>query len=232
MVRPRKYTLNEEFFDSIETEEQAYWLGFIAADGNITNSGGDYSLTVDLAIYDIAQLHLLRKCLGSDAQISGPRKGCMRARFHSKTLIRSLENLGIYPDKSKTIEPWKGPHNLMMHYWRGLFDGDGCITNKCQRGKWHMDVTGSKACVKGFADWASPICMSIAVMHPVAGVWRWGITGKKMPQKLALALYGSSHIALERKQVLANRLIEIDFPETRLGGTRFKSPLLIAKLRR
>ena len=29
------YTYNKKFFKEINTEEKAYWAGFIAADGNI-----------------------------------------------------------------------------------------------------------------------------------------------------------------------------------------------------
>jgi hypothetical protein len=34
--RPRKYTLDEMYFDEITDEHRAYWLGFITADGGIT----------------------------------------------------------------------------------------------------------------------------------------------------------------------------------------------------
>ena len=34
----RKYYFNEKFFDEIDTIEKAYWLGFICADGSVTNS--------------------------------------------------------------------------------------------------------------------------------------------------------------------------------------------------
>src|SRR5688500_5811483 len=34
----RRYLINERFFDTINTEEKAYWLGFISADGTITRN--------------------------------------------------------------------------------------------------------------------------------------------------------------------------------------------------
>lgn len=33
----RQYNIDENYFDTINTEEKAYWLGFIYADGFITN---------------------------------------------------------------------------------------------------------------------------------------------------------------------------------------------------
>jgi len=34
----KKYLINEEFFDKLDTEDKAYTLGFIYADGCVRNS--------------------------------------------------------------------------------------------------------------------------------------------------------------------------------------------------
>ena len=42
MARPRKYNFNQDYFENIDTDEKAYWLGFFFADGCITiNKKGD-----------------------------------------------------------------------------------------------------------------------------------------------------------------------------------------------
>lgn len=38
----RKYFHQEDFFENIDTEEKAYWLGFMFADGYITNKRFGY----------------------------------------------------------------------------------------------------------------------------------------------------------------------------------------------
>ena len=53
-ITKRKYSLNEYIFETI-TPESAYWLGFIAADGCITATGGQKEakvLTFNLNIRD------------------------------------------------------------------------------------------------------------------------------------------------------------------------------------
>ena len=46
----------------------------------------------------------------------------------SKKIVSDLENLGIFPTKTKSVEFAKIPEHLVRHYMRGVFDGDGCIS--------------------------------------------------------------------------------------------------------
>jgi len=102
----------------------------------------------------------------------------------------------------------------MPHYWRGLFDGDGCIGRHSARrpNSWMMTQVGSRACVVGFTDWARSICDTRATpAHDTGGCWRVGIGGSYAPQKLAAALFDGATVALPRKLALARDLIESDF---------------------
>ena len=47
----RKYTLNEHFFDDVDNEIKAYWLGFIAADGYVTDTPRK-TVSIQLALKD------------------------------------------------------------------------------------------------------------------------------------------------------------------------------------
>jgi hypothetical protein len=58
----RKYTLDEHYFEAIDTEEKAYWLGFIATDGWITKTG----LGIGLNVKDRSHLELFSRCVKSD----------------------------------------------------------------------------------------------------------------------------------------------------------------------
>lgn len=209
----RKYTLNHEYFDSITTPEQAYWLGFIAADGGIIITPRSYALRLELAEVDAAHVQLFADAMGSDKPLWN-RRGCVGVSLDSWRLVESLERAGIGQRKSATVEPWAGPADLMPHYWRGLFDGDGgmCLS----AGYWHAKICGSKACVEAFGAWARPICGSRAKAIPVRPghtCWQWQVSSNLKSQLLVWALYEDAPIALERKRMQAQELCATDFEQ-------------------
>jgi len=205
----RKYAINEGYFDRIETPEQAYWLGFIAADGGVLNRDGTYRLSVELKKDDADHLQLLADALSSNVPVKFYR-GCASVTFHSLRMIESLARFGIVERKSATCKPWAGLPELMPHYWRGLFDGDGTIYISARHNNWVLGICGSHDCVQSFAEWARKMCSSHAKAipcRPGSSCWKWQVMGKTMPRLLAEALYVNG-IALERKRALADILCE------------------------
>ena len=66
-VNSRKYYLNDNYFEIIDSAEKAYWVGFIAADGYISKreSGSSNRLGITLSEKDIEHLYKFNKCLNS-----------------------------------------------------------------------------------------------------------------------------------------------------------------------
>jgi len=52
---------------------------------------------------------------------------CVKVSINSKKIVSDLINLGCTNNKSKTITMPKIPDNLIDHFIRGYFDGDGWI---------------------------------------------------------------------------------------------------------
>lgn len=213
----RKYTLNQEYFDSITTPEQAYWLGFLTADGCISKSEKGYAVRLELAEKDRDHVQKFNNALRSNKPLRSEKPGTVKIDLGSRHLVESLERLGVHPRKSLTAEPWSGSSNLMPHYWRGLFDGDGTIfkashkRNETTSEWWNMGICGSFQCVSGFAEWAKEITGSRAKVRltgPKSVCWFWTVQGNKITIPLAETLYSSGAIALERKQVLADAILQ------------------------
>lgn len=123
-------TINEHFFNKIDNQNKAYYLGFIIADGSIVEpkSGNHKSLSIDIHKQDDYLLKKFDKLLGSTGKIhyNSKRPHCF-VRYSSTVMWRDLENLGVTPRKTYVaiyppIEPKYDRHCI-----RGIFDGDGTV---------------------------------------------------------------------------------------------------------
>ena len=137
-VEQRRYFSNETYFDIIDTEEKAYWLGFLYADGYIRETESGNSLGLKLAQLDIEHLELFKKCVGSSHKI---RLGISKTksktgkeyvshmatfRIYSKRIVESIKKQGFHSRKTFTIEKPNLKEEYYRHFIRGFFDGDGC----------------------------------------------------------------------------------------------------------
>ena len=222
-----------DYFDQISTPEQAYWLGFLSADGCMiaTEKHPEGShLSVRLAARDKGHLVKLKAALGAHASVldgisNGFGKPAASANLNvgSRRLTDALIALGINPRKSATVEPWDGPAGLMPHFWRGLFDGDGSLAIKGP-GLWTAFLCGSEPCVLGFLAWAHEICGTNATPYFKTGCWYVRISGKYQVPKLVRAMYGDATVSLDRKQERADAILAADGPRKKPGPTsRFAS---------
>jgi DNA-binding transcriptional regulator WhiA len=134
----RKYPLDESFFDEIDHEKKAYILGFIYADGYVSKNESKqrYMLRIALGAKDEALLHEIQECLSCprplyyDTKVT--KKGFLSYQvtlvISSKNIIEKLEGLGcLSPKALKITFPYFLPKELLPHFIRGYFDGDGHI---------------------------------------------------------------------------------------------------------
>jgi len=119
---------NINFFSNIDTEEKAYWLGFIYADGSLSLS--QYSLIIRLNKNDDKHLLKLVNIFGGSLKYYETNHSVSFV-ITSSTLYQDLINDGIEPQKTYSENTWvfsSVPDNLIHHFVRGFFDGDGTIT--------------------------------------------------------------------------------------------------------
>lgn len=119
---------NRNFFNVIDTEVKAYYLGFLFADGNVyQTSAGNYSVGIHIHKKDVSILKRFRNALDSQHSIS--QKGdFVQFQIGGDILARDLIKHGCVPRKSLILEfPTTVPKHLLRHFIRGYSDGDGCI---------------------------------------------------------------------------------------------------------
>lgn len=132
----RRYNVNHNFFDEIDSESKAYWLGFLFADGYIRERKSGNSLELKLSYNDKEHIELFKDTINSDHKIIDGynqvkyKGGISRARMlhlaiYSSKLVNSIKKKGIHSRKTFTITKPDIDENLISHFVRGYFDGDG-----------------------------------------------------------------------------------------------------------
>ena len=125
----RKYSLDETYFDNIDSQEKAYFLGFLYADGYNNEKRGVVELSCSEKDKEI--LEKLSKLINSTKPIrfieSNGVKSC-RIDLCSHKLCSALNTLGCVRAKTFTIKFPLIKENLISHFIRGYFDGDGCLS--------------------------------------------------------------------------------------------------------
>lgn len=122
-------TLDEKFFSNINTEEKAYWLGFIVADGCIYHNKTSYDITFTVGLIDKDHMRKMQTSLKNDNEITESlgTKGNIDVhyRFSSKRMFTDLQKLGVVQRKTGKESIPNIPNELVRHFIRGYFDGDG-----------------------------------------------------------------------------------------------------------
>lgn len=136
----RKYSFNEDYFNTIDSEAKAYWLGFLLGDGSITiRNGVPYSLVLELKTGDYNHILHFSKCINNTGIISlvtrKPNKKTNNVytsnviRLSSHKMMKHLIEMGWLEFKNN------GNVNILQSVnekflpllLRGLLDADGCL---------------------------------------------------------------------------------------------------------
>ncbi len=130
----RKYNLNEHYFDVIDTEEKAYILGFIYADGNnlfrLNRISIHLSVTDEEILKKMSHIFFGEEILKYNFRTNKDGKvfKYVWLNLFSKHLSQHLATLGVVEAKShKIVFPEWLDKSLYCHFIRGLIDGDGWI---------------------------------------------------------------------------------------------------------
>ena len=144
----RKYTVNHDYFEKIDTKDKAYFLGFMFADGNNFLKG----IRLEIHSKDVEILNLFKKYIKYSGKIHNTKRLRNKKLYYSsKITINSFKlaqdsiNLGFVPNKTfKTVFPSINKE-LYPHFIRGYFDGDGSICkNNVKTGTWNSNFSGYK----------------------------------------------------------------------------------------
>lgn len=144
-LKKSPYYCNYRFFSDINTEEKAYWLGFISADGWMSKNDKSNAgvVGIELQYRDIDHLKKFNKSINGNYTIAERYKTCQiydeysdklhrmcNIRIYSLDMYNDLLQLGLHNNKTYEMHLPDISSELMHHFIRGYFDGDGCIRIK------------------------------------------------------------------------------------------------------
>lgn len=137
--KSKKFTNNLDYFSKIDSSEKAYILGFLYADGYNQEQLGQ--IKISLHSKDEEILYKIVKELNINNPIKREKKKTRRGKeteqssllICSRLISKQLSKLGCFQNKSLTLKfptEEQVPTELLPHFIRGYFDGDGCIFTK------------------------------------------------------------------------------------------------------
>lgn len=147
----RKYKVNENYFDVIDTPNKAYVLGFLYADGY--NNPITKSMVLDLKEEDKEILEKISIDMENEnplyhsvykSNFDGIERNQWKLIVNSKHIYEQLIKLGCPPNKTFILQfPSFIPENLMPHFIRGYFDGDGCFSYSFKTNRVYIYIISS-----------------------------------------------------------------------------------------
>lgn len=215
------YKINENYFENIDSAEKSYWLGFIAADGNVCKN----KLSIELNIKDEDHLIRMLNCLDTSRPLYYREKNghkSVRIEIRNSKIVKDLEKYNIIPNKTHNLEfPIILNPKYYKDYIRGFFDGDGTYvfyskySYRKDRRKYYNRITCEISCVcksKEFLNQISKILKLENVENKIYYNKRDDLnylrfTGIKKSKDFIKYIYYDNCIMLSRKR---EKLLEIE----------------------
>lgn len=218
----RKYPINENFFDVIDTEEKAYFLGFLYADGYNCKEGNYTRLALEETDREILEKltaliykeNPIERIKVSDRTEEG--KGITNYfDICSKHICGQLDKLGC--PQAKTFDlvwPEWLPDKLERHFIRGYFDGDGGLNINTKKGSSStIKMTSTKQFSNKIKDIiVKELDISMCIYKSTTSeVYDVCTSGDRQVAKICKWMYDGANIYMARKYNLyQGLLIEIE----------------------
>lgn len=217
-----KRLVRSKFFEDIQTELQAYLLGFYVADGSLNEERNTISVSIAEQDKEIIELYKnispeARCTIYKERTLIGPKgkeihgQPMIRIDISNKKLGNSLVQLGYGQRKTyKEMHLPDLPDCLIWHFIRGYFDGDGYFTMSCRKpNPKNREVNYRIAVTVGMVSKTKTLLVEIknflfkygfdAKIYDIGGYYRLEICAKQAVKDLYTFLYKTSNFKLSRK---------------------------------
>lgn len=194
----REYSLNQDFFEEINSENKAYWLGFLLADGCIKE---DRQVLVRLGAKDLNHLKKFQKDLESNyPYFYVDANNTVGVCVGSSKMCRDLAKYGCVMNKTFEIYYPEIPDELAHHFIRGYFDGDGSVHINPEKGRYMFDICGREEFLLDIQDkLISNLGLNKTKLAKTRSIHSIRYGGRHQLMKILNWIYKDSTIYLDRK---------------------------------
>lgn len=215
----RKYFFDFDFFEKIDNELSAYWLGFMYADGCVLpqNKYGEQQFKIAISEKDLELLEKFKSDIKSTYPIrydNSRENPQVIQSLRSQKTVDDLKKLGCVENKSLILQfPTENqvPKNFIHHFIRGYFDGDGSISfhtrnTKEKKLEYHINIVGTELFIKKLYDY-----IQMGSIYPdkrKSNSWYLRINGNRQIEKFYHVLYDDATRYMERKYLRFQELLK------------------------
>lgn len=210
-----RHKYNVHIFDSIDTEEKAYWLGFLYADGNVRKDKLNPTVSINLSAVDFNHVKKFKLFMEDTRDISvishrtritasGRQQEMVQYSVSFEHIRQSLIKLGCVPNKSLILTfPDLSIFNekeLVYDFICGYIDGDGCLSMVGRKTKrLSISVRGTKDFLLGIKNIFPEFSLYSEVDKRTGNTQYKIYCGSDKADKVAMKLYNNAVVYLDRK---------------------------------
>lgn len=214
----RKYFFNFNFFEKVDNELTAYWLGFLYADGCILpqNKYGEQEFKIAINEMDLELLEKFKEDIKSTYPIRydhSKNNSIVIQSLRSQKTVEDLKKLGCFENKSLSLQfptSEQVPEEYIHHFIRGYFDGDGSISKYQKKENYkysyHINIVGTQDFITKLYNY-----FQMGGIYPdkrKQNSWYLNIGGNKQVQKVYEIMYKNATRYMKRKYDKFQELIK------------------------
>lgn len=212
----KKYALDETVFSVIDSNEKAYWLGFIMGDGY--NHETKSAIAIRIHKNDVELLKKLKEFFKTNRPIhlyKKQNKEYCELCINSVKISEDLAKLGCVQNKTYLLEFPNIEEKFYSHFIRGYFDADGCVSIIPRKDRtltskqYQLNFVGKESVILKIQE---IICNNTGVKKTLLRDRKYSFAkaiswcGRNVCKKILDYLYKESTVYLERKY---NKYLEI-----------------------
>lgn len=200
-------SLVENYWETIDSSDKAYFLGFLMTDGNVF---GNTYVRLQLSSKDEEILKTFSRYTKNTNNISPDKRNLSSFHVKRKKWVEDLSKYGVIPNKTNSLRFLELDNkDMMSHLVRGLFDGDGWISEKSHQ----IGFCGNENMVTGLRDYLVKTLnvYKVTVIHSEDNLWQITWAGKKDIKKIGDFIYkDKGDCYLTRKYENYEKIIQAD----------------------